>query len=421
MRIGIVPLLNPQGGGQHQYSLTVIDVIHTIVEQGTGDECILFHLPNQKGYRMGPLKAVHIPITLKDRLYVILSRRGLTRGLIGKWEQASSPDKIRYKPEVNRLFRKHGVGWVFYVTPLTLSFEAAVPFVMPIHDLQHRLQPEFPEVSADGVWEHREYLYRNATRHATLILADSEVGKEDILELYGPYGITADRVKVLPYLYPPYLIGVSAELTPEVRKAYRLPERYLFYPAQFWPHKNHALIVKALGLLKERGIEVHVVFCGNSSSAIIRETTFKEVMALAEKLGVSSQIHYVGRVPDEDMPRLYAGASGLVMPTFFGPTNIPVIEAWAFDCPVLTSDIRGIREQVGDAGLLADPRSEEDLAEKITMLWHDDSLRRALVEKGRLMAASYTVDDFCRRMVEIIDEASERVRQGDSPMPPLKT
>ena len=71
---------------------------------------------------------------------------------------------------------------------------------MAIHDLQHRLQPEFPEVSANGEWESREYYLRNGARYATLLLADSEVGKEDILNFYGPYGVTADQVKVLPYL-----------------------------------------------------------------------------------------------------------------------------------------------------------------------------------------------------------------------------
>ena len=71
---------------------------------------------------------------------------------------------------------------------------------MAIHDLQHRLQPEFPEVSANGEWERREYRFRNGARYATLLLADSEVGKEDLLNFYGPYGVTPDRVKVLPFI-----------------------------------------------------------------------------------------------------------------------------------------------------------------------------------------------------------------------------
>jgi len=60
-----------------------------------------------------------------------------------------------------------------------LSFETGLPYVMAIPDLQHRLQPEFPEVSANGEWEWREYYYRNGTRYATLLLAESKHSYEE--------------------------------------------------------------------------------------------------------------------------------------------------------------------------------------------------------------------------------------------------
>src|SRR5439155_10489593 len=114
----------------------------------------------------------------------------------------------------------------------------------------------------------------------------------------------------------------------------------------------------------------------------IREQTFHETMSLSCQLGIGKDIHYFGYVPDEDMSAMYAEAEALVMPTFFGPTNIPILEAWAFGCPVLTSDIRGIREQVNDAAVLVDPRSVESIAEGLYRLWADENLRRTLVEGG---------------------------------------
>ena len=81
-------------------------------------------------------------------------------------------------------------------------------------------------------------------------------------------------------------------------------------------------------------------------------------------MGLEGELRYLGYVPDEDMSGLYAGAVALVMPTFFGPTNIPVVEAWTFGCPVLTSDIRRIREQAGNAAVLVDPRSVEAIADQ---------------------------------------------------------
>jgi glycosyltransferase involved in cell wall biosynthesis len=134
------------------------------------------------------------------------------------------------------------------------------------------------------------------------------------------------------------------------------------------------------------------------------------MMSVAHEWGVAEQIRYLGYVPDEDMSAMYAGAAALVMPTFFGPTNIPVLEAWAFGCPVLTSDIRGIREQVGDAAVLADPRSVEAIAEGIERLWTDDGLRRRLVERGRQRLSAYTPEDYRRRLIDIVEEAKTRVR-----------
>ncbi len=102
------------------------------------------------------------------------------------------------------------------------------------------LQPQFAEISANGEWERREYLFRNGARYATLLLADSEVGKEDILNFYGPYGVTPDVVKVLPVIPDCYLALEAPESERQrVRAMHPLPERYVFYPAQFWPHKNH--------------------------------------------------------------------------------------------------------------------------------------------------------------------------------------
>ena len=132
-------------------------------------------------------------------------------------------------------------------------------------------------------------------------------------------------------------------------------------------------------------------------------------MSLCHKFGLENDVHYLGYLPDEDMSAIYAEAAGLVMPTFFGPTNIPVLEAWAFGCPVLTSDIRGVREQVGRAGILVDPRSVAAIANGIYRLWTDDALAGRLAELGRRRLAEYTPDDYGRRLAAIVEEAKVRV------------
>ena len=246
-----------------------------------------------------------------------------------------------------------------------------------------------------------------------MILADSEVGKDDILNFYREVVSDADRIKVLPLMPASTLApAVTAMDQQNTRRRYSLPERYLFYPAQFWPHKNHRRIIEALGALRQHeGLQIPIVFCG-AHSGKIREETFNEIMSVAAELDVAKQIYYLGYVPDADMSALYAGAVALVMPTFFGPTNIPVLEAWKLNCPVITSDIRGIREQSGDAALLVAPDSVEAIAQGIHRMWTDEDLRQRLIENGRARLQKFTSQDFRLRLMKIVGEAKAIVQNG---------
>jgi len=445
LRLGIVPALKRFGGGTYQYSLTMLDALQTLQHQGLEDDLIIFcneseKMILQKYFREANWRIVSLDYLLrsidrstwKGRLSTLAGRlagegtfsRALSsclrtfKSMRGMRMTSPSLDAIRYRPKLALWIDRQGIELMLYLAPKTLSFETGLPYVMAVHDLQHRLQPEFPEVSANGEWERREYLFRNGIRYATLILVDSEVGKEDVLRFYEPFGVTHDRVKVLPFLPSHYLRTKVPEIDKQfARRAYGVPERYFFYPAQFWPHKNHTRIVQAIGLLKARHrLKVDVVFCG-SHTGEIREKTFQEVHSLAKKLEVEKQVYYLGYVPDEDMPALYAASVGLIMPTFFGPTNIPVQEAWMFGCPVITSDIRGIREQVGDAGILVDPCSVEAIADGIYCLWTDENLCNKLAENGRKRLATYTLEDYCMRLKQVLEEAKARVREAEATLP----
>jgi len=141
-----------------------------------------------------------------------------------------------------------------------------------------------------------------------------------------------------------------------------------------------------------------------------RDLVFKNSLALAEQLGVQDLIRYVGYVDDDEMAPLYAQAAALAMPTFFGPTNIPVLEAWAVGCPVLSSDIRGIRDQVGEAGVLVNPRDPNAMAEGLRRLWTDASVRRRYIEAGYRRFGSYSAGDFSRRLIAAIGSLASSSR-----------
>ena len=436
LRIGVVPFFEGWRGGIYHVGLNVLRALQGSGDGGCQDEIIVFADGEIPGWAVKPLR----PPSARRRLWRSV-RRAVGEGVhreAWRWLRRScqrpnrvrlpDPDAIRFNPEMGRWFRRCGIDLMLYMAPTTLCFEVGIPYITFVPDLRHRLHLNFAEVFGVGAhddsnaWETLEYLFRNAIRSATLVLVDSETGKEDVLFFYGSHGASHDRIKVLPYPPPAYLsTACSEEDRHRVRHNYKLPSRYVFYPAhQLYPHKNVDVIIQALERLRRfEHVEVPLVLCGLCPADDVGSRYFQLVMNMARYCGVEDQVHYLGYVPDEDLSALYDGAAALVMPTFLGPANVPYLEAWSVGCPVLTSDIRGIREQVGDAALLADPRSTPAMAAAIYRLWCDDALRRKLAERGRRHIASYTFDAFRERLLDILREGNERLhsdraRQADS-------
>ena len=390
MKVGLFFNARRSQGGLYQYALTLVHCLASyrrehdyLLFTATADQ-VPFDFPSE---HWGQIKLPSGPVAR-------------TRGIEAALLMAA---RLGAEPRFLRLPRFHAIDnlapdLVLYVKPSVHAFLWPYPAVFPVHDLQHLLQPEFREVSAMGESARREYLYRNAIPHAAAVLADSDTGRDDIV---GNYRVRADRVHVLPHLAPTYIpMRISRADLEVVRRRYALPDEFFFYPAAFWPHKNHARLIRAHKLLLDRhGLGVPLVLAGSPS----RE--YGRLVSLVRRLGVQKTVRFLGYVPDEDMAPLYAMATALVMPTFFGPSNIPYLEAWRAGCPVITSDVHGLPEQVGDAALLVDPKDEDSLAEGMWRLYSGSDLRRTLVERGRSRVSMWTPEAFAQRLEAILSSA----------------
>jgi glycosyltransferase involved in cell wall biosynthesis len=418
MRIGIARSLTDSiSGGVFQYEMVLLKALSEIATKYPeelvylsyhGNDIVILAKAGGLNYHNLPIVPLGIPPPEQKPPEAYLIEKPATPPPL-------NPRNIKFNEPGGSLMRDAGVDLLLLLSPNLEGFSYRLPFIVPVLDLNHRLQPQFPEVSAFGEFNKREYYYINTCRFATFVLVDSEIGKADMLRFYGDY-IDEDRIRILHY-YPP----INRRPLPDVhdlarvREKYKLPSRYFFYPAQFWPHKNHAQIIQAIKLIADQtGETVPVVFCGAYWSYTMA-LHFKELMESAHKVGVADRVFYLGPVPDADMGPLYILSAGLVMPTYFGPTNIPPLEAWHFGRPVITSDIRGVRDQIGNAGLLIDPRSPQALAEAMQRLWHDDALCGELVARGKQRLTSFNWNSFVDKLAAIVTEACERVRAGRTP------
>lgn len=407
LRIGIAPLTNESGGGAYQYGQTMLSVLKELRDEREDEFVVLANGLRDGDPLFGGTTWDVAPLTpaASGRSALRAAKQLVPHRLRHRWREQhtrATTGSPRNRQDVRAWHDRLGVDLVVYPFTSPLAFEAGTPYVLAVHDVMHRRHPEFPEFGGGELAE-REHLFGNGIANATVVLVDSETGKEDVLEFYGDL-IDPERVAVLPFL-PGAPTTVTGEDRARVRRDHGLPARYLFYPAQFWPHKNHRLIVEAMAEIDD----VELVFVGSTLGAV-RQRNHAELLARARELGVESRVHHLGYVPAEDIAPLYAEAVALVMPTFFGPTNIPVLEAWALDCPVITSGIRGVREHAGEAALLVDPRSKDELVAALRRVWTEEELRAELIRRGRERLGSYTRDDYKRRFGAILDDAGQLVR-----------
>ncbi|MBD2775932.1 glycosyltransferase family 4 protein [Iningainema tapete] len=280
------------------------------------------------------------------------------------------------------------------LSPYCLTME--LPYITVVWDLQHRLQPYFPEVSTAGEWENREQSYTMMLKRASFIITGTQTGKEEIERFYQ---VPSARIKVLPLPTPQFAFNSAQCDEKRVLEKYSLPENYLFYPAQFWSHKNHIGLLLASKWLRDKyNLVFPVVFSGSDKG---NQIYIKQRVA---ELDLTEQVYFLGFVPQEDLIPLYRNAFALVFLSFFGPDNLPPLEAFAIGCPVVASNVSGAQEQLGDAALLVDPKNTEQIALAIKSLWDDKTLRQNLIQRGLVRATKWTTQDYVKGIFSILDE-----------------
>ncbi len=384
-KIGVLLSAGP-GGGVLQYSQAIVDA--TLSLPRDYQLCAAIADPLWEGVLPSRMTVVRLDDTFRNRALNKLSH--LSRLPVGVWRRTLAI----LDTNVAALLDQRCDLWVC-PNHDRYSFRAPIPALGTVHDLMHRYEGRFPEVSANGEFESREFHFGETARWSKAVLVDSELGKNQLIE---SYGIAADKVFVLPYIAPSYIYDYAGANDATVRARYYLPEKFLFYPAQFYQHKNHGTLLDALARMRATHPGVKLALVG------ARERNgYDEVRRRVDKLGLHDNVLFLGYAPDGDMAALYSTARALVMPTFFGPTNIPQLEAFALGCPVATSRIYGIPEQVGDAALLFDPSSADEILDAMVRLWTDDALCAELARRGRRHAAAWGPPQFQERFREIIE------------------
>ena len=166
----------------------------------------------------------------------------------------------------DKILKTLGIDLMIFLFPSTLK--VTVPFIYTVWDLGHRMLPYFPETTCDGQFEDREATFQYMLPKATYILTGNKTGKKEIL---ANYAVNAEKIKIIPFP----VTGFCFEKIDIPLMVDFIKEPFVFYPAQFWAHKNHIAIVEAINYLKkEKNVKINCYFVGSNKNSLEYIKTF---------------------------------------------------------------------------------------------------------------------------------------------------
>jgi len=287
------------------------------------------------------------------------------------------------------------IDLVYFLGPDIVSHGLTnIPYIFTLWDLGHLDILEFPEISYDGKFDIREFTNTRSLKKSYKVIVDSEWGKQNVIK---KYNLDEKRIEVFKFL--PNIKINKTETTVRIKEKYKIKNDYIFYPANFWAHKNHMYILKAIKILREKKhIDIDVIFSGSDQGNL------EYILNKAKEFKINDLIHYIGFVPNEEMPSLYKQSLSLVMPTYLGPTNVPPLEAFAYETPVCYSDMPFFREQVGDSVFFMDLRDPSSLVKNILTIQNDKQIVEEKKEKGLQVLKNWNEEDFYKKLLNIFCE-----------------
>jgi len=279
-------------------------------------------------------------------------------------------EKLNDKSVRNQL-KQNNIDLLYYLTQTTILI-TNFPFITTNWDLGHVSMYSFPEVMDRGEYERRHQWYSNTIQKAQAIFCESEAGKKELINYLN---INPNRIKVVP-IFPGDVISLSPSQSNQkaILEKYNIEkEKYFFYPAQFWAHKNHYNLIKAFKEYLKMFPDIKLIFCGSDKGNL------HYILDLIKKEDLSDNVLFLGFITNIELNVLYRNALALVMPTFLGPTNMPLLEARVLGCPILCSNFDGHIEQLGDGALYIDPESIVDIKDKMIQI-SDVGVRNGLLK-----------------------------------------
>lgn len=263
-----------------------------------------------------------------------------------------------------------------------------VPQVVTIHDLSYFYYPnEFLKKDLYQLMNWTKYSVNKATK----IIAVSKTTKKDLMKWYH---LPEDRIEVI---YNGFEKNVNRRTAAVLGKE----NHYILFVGTLQPRKNLHVLIDAFNRLIKIRPEFSLVIAGKTG------WLYEDIFQKVKNLGIEKKVIFTGHVPDEELTWLYKNAFCLVMHSFYEGFGIPILEAMANGCPVISSFTSSLPEVGGDACLYFDPQNPADLLDKLNQLINNDNLRKELIEKGRERIKLFSWKKSAEQTLKVIKDVCQ--------------
>jgi len=377
MRVGIFvyPLSDAEVGGVQQYAERLIAAL----EKYTDTETVIFCSPwNKEKFRKYVSGNVSLFTLSKNYKYI----RGFFHNkYIATNRLLSSSIKLffynRYMREIMATLGDYEKRLKDIVDVIHFPYQHLdryylhLPTVITLHDLQQEHHPEFFS-KREIKW--RAIVCKKSAELSSRIIVSYEHVKKDIVKFYH---IPPDKIDVCRMGFE-QLPNIDEKIFTIVQKKYHIPEEYIIYSAQTWPHKNHIRLIQALKRLHDNyHRKIHLVCTGKKNEFYMNIK--KQIIAL----NLNYYVTFTDYVADDELLALLKKAKASVIPTLYEAGSYPLMEAMAVGTPVICSNVTSLPEQIGDQRFVFNPNDVEELASKLYLIITDDTVRRENIENGK--------------------------------------
>lgn len=246
------------------------------------------------------------------------------------------------------------------------------PFVVSNWDIGHKASYAFPELGMNYSFNYRDKWYSNGIFKALFVFAESDSGRAELINYTK---LNPERIRIVP-LFPGGVVDLKVEENIQQTKLSEIglvSKKFFFYPAQFWAHKNHYNLLKSFKKLTEEYPDYKLVFTGSDKG------NKSYIVDASDKLGLKKHVIFTGFISNETMVALYSNACAMIMPSFLGPTNMPLLEARLLNCPVLCSNLSGHKEIMEEGAIYFDPTNPDKMATAMKTMTND-------VERNKILS-----------------------------------